>query len=328
MSKTLITGGLGFIGSTISEQLLKKKFTNKCILADNFGGYINPLKENFIDFRKQRFKSLKNTIIERCDTSNYKTVSMLINKHKPEYIYHTAALPLAKVSNLNNEEAKISSVDSTLNILDAIINLKNKNRSYKFKRFIYFSSSMVYGDFKKSSVNENTEKNPKDAYGIMKLAGEVVTEGVCKLYSIPYTIIRPSAVYGPKDMNRRVSQIFVENAFKNKKIIIQGKDEKLDFTYIKDLANGSILAARSKKGINQIFNITCGKGQSLYKFVLYLKTKFPNLEYKIKKRDKTKPSRGTLSIKKAQKLLGYKPKYTLRDGISEYVKFLRTNKFF
>ena len=141
---------------------------------------------------------------------------MLINKHKPDYIYHTAALPLAKVSNLNNEEAKISSVDSTLNIIDAIINLSIKNKSYKCKRFVYFSSSMVYGDFKKSSVNEKSEKNPKDAYGIMKLAGEVVTGGV-QLHSIPYTIIRPSAVYGPKDMNRRVSQIFVENAIRGKK---------------------------------------------------------------------------------------------------------------
>ncbi len=326
MSKTLITGGLGFIGSNISEELLKKKITKKCILIDNFGSYINPLKENFVDFRKLRFSSLKNTIIERCDTSNYKTISMLINKYKPDYIYHTAALPLAKVSNLNNEEAKISSVDSTLNILDAIINLSIKNKSYKCKRFVYFSSSMVYGDFEKSSVNEKSEKKPKDAYGIMKLAGEVITEGVCKLHSIPYTIIRPSAVYGPKDMNRRVSQIFVENAFKGKKIIIQGKNEKLDFTYIKDLANGAILAATNKNGRNQIFNITCGKGQSLYKFVLLLKKQFPKLKYQIQKKDISKPSRGTLSIKKAQNLLGYKPKFDLKVGISEYVKFLKKNK--
>ena len=126
-----------------------------------------------------------------------------------------------------------------------------------------------------------SEKNPKDAYGIMKLAGEVVTEGLCRLHNIPYTIIRPSAVYGPKDMNRRVSQIFIENAFKKQEISIQGKNEKLDFTYIKDLANGSILAARKKKGLNQIFNITCGKGQTLFSYVSYLKSEFPELKYVI-----------------------------------------------
>ena len=120
MKTTLITGGLGFIGSNICDSLLQKKYTDKCILLDNFGGYMNPIKDSFIDFRKQRFPSLKNIIIERCDTSNYKALSSIINKYKPNYIYHTAALPLAKVSNLNNEEAKISSVDSTVNIIDAI----------------------------------------------------------------------------------------------------------------------------------------------------------------------------------------------------------------
>ena len=325
MKTTLITGGLGFIGSSICELLLKKKYTDKCILLDNFGGYMNPIKDGFKDFRKQRFSSLKNIIIERCDTSNYKALSSIIIKYKPNYVYHTAALPLAKVSNLNNEEAKVSSVDSTLNIIDAINFMKNSNKNFKFNRFIYFSSSMVYGDFKKSIVNENSEKNPKDAYGIMKLAGEVVTEGLCRLHDIPYTIIRPSAVYGPKDMNRRVSQIFIESAFQNKEIYIQGKDEKLDFTYIKDLANGSILAARSKKGINEIFNITCGKGQTLLSYVIYLKKKFPNIKYIIKKRDKSKPSRGTLSINKAKRLLGYTPKYSLKDGINEYFNFLKKN---
>ena len=115
---------------------------------------------------------------------------------------------------------------------------------------------------------------------------------------------------------------------REKKIIIQGKNEKLDFTYIKDLANGAILAARNKNGKNQIFNITCGKGQSLYKFVLLLKKKFSNLKYKIEKKDISKPSRGTLSIKKAQKLLGYKPKFDLKIGITEYVNFLKKNKVF
>ena len=158
MKTTLITGGLGFIGSNKFELLLKKKYTDKCILVDNFGGYMNPIKDGFIDFRKQRFSSLKNIVIERCDTSNYKALSSILNKYKPNYIYHTAALPLAKVSNLNNEEAKISSVDSTLNIIDAINFMKKFKKNFKFERFIYFSSSMVYGDFKKPVVNEKSEK--------------------------------------------------------------------------------------------------------------------------------------------------------------------------
>ena len=73
---------------------------------------------------------------------------------------------------------------------------------------------MVYGDFKTKIVDENSKTNPKEIYGTMKLAGEIVTKGLSNYYDIPFTIIRPSAVYGPKDMNQRVSQIFINKAVK------------------------------------------------------------------------------------------------------------------
>ena len=328
MKTALITGGLGFIGTHIAIDLLKNKKVKRCILLDNFGGYINPTKKNFYDFRKKRLDLIKNKIIERCDTNNFKSVFEIIKKHKPEIIFHTAALPLAKLDNLNTDEAKIGSVDSTVNILDAITLLNKVEKKYKCKRFIYLSSSMVYGDFKTKQVNEKSPVNPKEAYGTMKLAGEIITKGISKLNNIPYTIIRPSAVYGPTDMNRRVSQIFIESAFKDKLIEIQGKNEKLDFTFIEDLANGCVLAGTKEKGINQTFNITYGKGQTLYSYVINLKRFFPNLKFKIKPRDITKPSRGTLSINKARKLLNFNPKYNLKIGIKKYVQYLIQNKIY
>ena len=328
MKTALITGGLGFIGAHIAIDLLKNKNVKKCILLDNFGGYINPTKKNFYDFRKKRLDSIKNKVIERCDTSNFKSVFEIIKKHQPEIIFHTAALPLAKLDNLNTDEAKIGSVDSTINLLDAITLLNKVEKKYKCKRFIYLSSSMVYGDFKTKQVDEKSPVNPKEAYGTMKLAGEIITKGISRLNNIPYTIIRPSAVYGPTDMNRRVSQIFVESAFKDKMIEIEGKNEKLDFTFIEDLAKGCVLAGTKKKGINQTFNITYGKGQTLYSYVMNLKKFFPNLKFKIKPKDITKPSRGTLSINKARKLLNFNPKYNLRVGIKKYVEYLIQNKIY
>ena len=328
MKTALITGGLGFIGAHIAIDLLKNKNVKRCILLDNFGGYINPTKKNFYDFRKKILDSIKNKVIERCDTSNFKSVFEIIKKHQPEIIFHTAALPLAKLDNLNTDEAKIGSVDSTINLLDAITLLNKVEKKYKCKRFIYLSSSMVYGDFKTKQVDEKSPVNPKEAYGTMKLAGEIITKGISRLNNIPYTIIRPSAVYGPTDMNRRVSQIFVESAFKDKLIEIEGKNEKLDFTFIEDLAKGCVLAGTKKKGINQTFNITYGKGQTLYSYVTNLKKFFPNLKFKIKPKDITKPSRGTLSINKARKLLNFNPKYNLRVGIKKYVEYLIQNKIY
>jgi len=321
MNTALITGGLGFIGSNLVKILLRKKKVSKCIILDSFSGFVNPIKETFIDLRKYRFNDTKNIIIERGDAKDFRLIYKILNLYKPKYIFHTAAVPLAKIDNLNANESKNGSVDTTTNILECVNFFKNQKK-YDIKRFVYFSSSMVYGDFKKNKASENDELNPKEVYGTMKLAGEIVTKGLCRFYKIPYTIIRPSAVYGPTDMNNRVSQIFIEKALKGEEINIQGKNEKLDFTFVEDLATGCILAATQKKGENSIFNITYGKGESLYKFVKILSKYFDDLKFKIKKRDNFRPKRGTLSITKARKLLKYKPYYNLERGVKKYIEFI------
>ena len=323
MKNILITGGLGFIGSALAKKLIENKITKKCILVDNFGGYINPSHNNFYDYRKKRIESLKKNkfIIERLDTNNFKALFNVVKKYRPDIIYHTAALPLAKIKNVNADEAKQGSVDSTINLIDAV--RMQKNKKINFTRFIYISSSMIYGDFKKKTANETEEKNPKEAYGIMKYSGEIITKGLCKLYNIPFTIIRPSAVYGPTDMNRRVSQVFIEAAINNKEIYVEGPNEKLDFTYIDDLVDGLILAGIKSSAKNETFNMTFGKGRKLIDFVNILKKYFPNLKIKIKPKDKTKPSRGTLSVSKAKKLLNYKPKISIEKGVEKYLRFLK-----
>ncbi len=323
MKHALITGGLGFIGSELANTLLQKKIVKKCIILDNFSSFINPIRSNFYDYRQQRLIKLKNVKIERGDANNSQIVLKLLRKYKPELIYHTAALPLAKIENLNAKEASIGSVDATRNILESLSFILSQSKKYKFKRFVYFSSSMVYGDFKTKIVDENSQTNPKEIYGTMKLAGEIVTKGLSNYYDIPFTIIRPSAVYGPKDMNQRVSQIFINKAVKGDLIKIHGKNEKLDFTYIDDLVEGVILSSIKQNGINNTFNITNGKGRSLFEFVNILKKYFPNLNFILKNRDKFRPKRGTLSIKKAKKLIGYNPKITLEKGIKNYLNFLR-----
>ena len=323
MKIALITGGLGFIGTNLAANLLKTKKIKKCVLLDNFSSFIDPSLQDYKDYRKNRLNMISSKIVERCDTKNFSALLNIVEKYKPELIFHTAALPLAKISNLTLDEAKEGSIDSTMNILDAIHKTQNNFKKYKCKRFIYISSSMVYGDFKKSSVTEKDETNPKDAYGVMKLAGEFITKGISKLYNIPYTIIRPSAVYGPMDMNKRVSQIFIEKALDQKLITVAGKDEKLDFTYIDDLSQGCIKAALSDKGVGETFNITYGQGRKILDFVKILKSLLPNIKYKVIPKDKTKPSRGTLSVNKAKKLIKYNPNYNLEKGIRSYLEFLK-----
>lgn len=323
MKTAFITGGLGLIGSFIARKLIVDNIVEKVILLDHYGRYTDSTRKEFKDYRYLRIQGIENRIIiERGEAKYFSVIINLLEKYRPHYIFHLAALPLAKLQNLNAYEALDGSVISTTNILESI-DILSKSSGYKNERFVYASSSMVYGDFQYSPADEKHPTNPKEIYGTMKLAGEEVTRGLSKFYNINSSIIRPSAVYGPTDMNRRVSQIFLEKALMGEKIIVHGADEKLDFTYVKDIAKGFVLAALKDEAINETFNITYGKANKLLDYVLVLKEKFPRIEYEVVERDAFRPKRGTLSIEKANKLLGYKPDYDLRSGLNEYVEFVK-----
>ena len=332
----LITGGLGIIGSNIVKKIIKNNKNSKLIILDNFTVYIDPLRSNYGDYRKDRFRDVINfdkyrssksnrIIVERGNASDPKITLEILEKYKPKIIFHTAAMPLAKINNPIANDFKVGSVDTTTNILECVDTVQKKLK-YKLDRFLYLSSSMVYGDFKKSSVTEEEKLKPKEVYGTMKLAGEIITSGMCNQFKIPYTIVRPSAVYGPTDMNQRVTQYFIEKADAGETLYVHGKDEKLDFTYVEDFADGCILAAKNLKGIGQIFNITNGKARSLLEYAKILKKYFPNLKYKIVERDHKRPKRGTLNINKAKKLLKFKPKFDLEKGTEIYVKYFKKQK--
>jgi len=322
-SYAFITGGLGLIGSMISRKLLENNIVEKVVILDHYGRYVSSLRDDFIDYRKYRIKGIESKlIIERGEAKYPLLMAEIISKYKPSYIFHLAALPLAKLDNLNSAEAMEGSVLSTTNIIE-ICGILKKSTGYFPKRFVYASSSMVYGDFNYSPADELHPTVPKEIYGTMKLTGEIITKGLANFYDIPYSIIRPSAVFGPTDMNRRVSQIFLEKAIAKETIIVQGEDEALDFTYVEDTADGFILSATKDGGINEVFNITHGKAHTLLDYVNELKIYFPDLKYKVEKRDDFRPKRGTLSINKAKDLLGYKPEFSFSVGIKRQVEFAK-----
>jgi len=319
----LITGGLGFIGSVIARKLLENNIVEKVVALDHYGRYVSSMHEDFIDYRKYRLKNIEDKVIIERSEAKYPLLAIkLLMKYKPAFIFHLAALPLAKLDNLNSEEASEGSVQSTTNLLESCGQLK-ETMGYEPERFLYASSSMVYGDFQYEPADESHPTNPKEIYGTMKLAGEIITRGIGKFYGIKYSIIRPSAVYGPTDMNRRVSQIFLEKAIKGDLIKVHGKKEALDFTFIEDIATGFILAATKAGGVNETFNITYGKAHRLLQYVQELHKYFPNLKYEVVERDGFRPKRGTLSIAKAEKLLGYSPSFNLTEGVKKQVDFAK-----
>ena len=319
--KVLITGGTGFIGYNIVKELLKSG--DEPIIYDSFLNYTPPSKSNYQTYLKIRLKEIGGKVdIIQGDIRNKAYFIQILEKYKPEAVMNLAALPIATISNKFSEEAFEINLHGIVNILESI-------KKVDFvKRFIYTSSSMVYGDFKYSPTDENHPLSPIDIYGGTKVSGEILTKVYNKQYGLCYTIIRPSAVYGPTDANRRVTQIFVENALTNKPLVLHnGGESKLDFSYVEDVAHGFVLALKSKKAENEIFNITRGEGRSLKELAEIIKKIVPDvkIDYKENPKDEKRPERGALDISKAKKLLGYKPKYSLERGMEKYIEFVKNS---
>lgn len=315
MQTVFINGGAGLIGAEVARKLVKRNY--KVVIFDSFMHYVSPLENKIKNYLDLRFEGIKDkVIIERGDTANVSLSRRVIAKYNPDYILHLAAMPIADLSNVHVEEAVESTLQGTVNILEIVKDLKC------VKNFLYVSSSMIYGDFEKIPCPEDHPKRPKDVYGGAKYAGEIMTRTFGIRFKIPISIVRPSAVYGPYDVNKRVSQIFVENALQGKPLILNGGGKLMfDFTYVEDIAEGLILTLLNEAAIGEEFNITYGRGYSLLEFAQVLKGLIPSVQIQlVEERDEYRPLRGALSIEKAKRILGYDPQFSLEKGLKKYIE--------
>ena len=317
--KVLISGGAGFIGSYVVKKLLTAG--DEVIIHDAYLNFVDPTKSHYEPLLKLRMKEIEDKVtIVRGDIRHKGKFLEILREHEPDAVILLAALPIATASNAFSEDAMGINLNGTVNVLEAIREVPS------VKRLVSASSSMVYGDFERIPAEEEDNKNPKDVYGGTKLSGEILIKVFAAQYGLKYTIIRPSAVYGPTDANRRVTQIFVENALQGKPLILHnGGNSMLDFSHVEDVAEGFVLALKSDKAENETFNITRGEGRSLKELAELIKKFVPStvIEYKDVAQDEKRPERGALSIAKAKKLLGYDPKISLEEGIPAYIDFVK-----
>ena len=182
---------------------------------------------------------------------------------------------------------------------------------------IYFSSSMVYGNFDGEAVTEDRVCNPMGIYGALKYGAEKLVIGYNQVFD-SYTIIRPSALYG---VSAEELTGFVENAITEKDLTVNGDGkEGLDFTYIDDLVQGIILSITKSESNNQIFNITFGAARSINQLAEIVMTKFPGIKLHHKSRDGLCLKEEHCTVK-AQKLLGYNPQHPVEKGFVQYINW-------
>ncbi len=324
--KIVIIGGAGFIGHNLGLHLKSMgaevsiidglEVNNLASLDKNKNLLPYPqLAKKIINERLNLLKKAKVPLIIQ-DARKYHELSKLLNELKPKIIIHLAAVSHANRSNKDPHSTFDHSLRTLENALD--------NAKKGIEHFIFLSSSMVYGNFKSDGVDEKSNCDPLGIYGALKFAGEKIILSYNQVFKLPYTIIRPSALYGERCISRRVGQVFIENALNGKEIEISGDgSEKLDFTYIQDLVDGLTSVIENPESKNQIFNMTFGNARSINDMLKITKKYFPNISVRYKSRDKLMPKRGTLSIKKAKSILGYSPKWSLDKGYLRYIKWYK-----
>ena len=320
MKTYLVTGGAGFIGSTLTERLLKEN--NKVIIIDNFCDYYDPkLKEE----NKKEKKNNKNFKLYKADIRNKAEIKKVFDENNIDCVIHLAAMAGVRSSIENPILYQEVNTLGTQNILEE---MKNHN----VKKLVFASSSSVYGNCKEMPFKENmTVDFSISPYAATKKAGEVMIHVYHKLYDMNTILLRFFTVYGPKQRPDLAINKFTKLILEDKEITMYGEGDTFrDYTYVDDIIDGiikSIDYINKNNNVYEIINLGSSNPIKLNEMVEII-GKTLNKNPKIKKIEMQQGDvDGTFAdISKAKELLGYEPKIKFEDGIKKIIDWYKNNK--
>ncbi len=316
--RAFITGSAGFIGHNVARFL--EQHGVECFGIDNRTNYGFVPQDELDYLIRERLKRFKSTPLVG-DIRATEDVRSRIGVFNCDTVIHLASFPRQKVVGQNPVLASEVMCTGLINLLEAAV-------VHRVKRFVYISSSMVYGDFE-NDVSEDAACNPIGQYGIMKYMGEKLVEDYARQYGFEYVIIRPSAVYGELDVEDRVVSKFMLGAMRGETLRVKGANEVLDFTYVEDAAQGIVQATLSPTAANKIYNITrSDQTLTTLKDAAYLAISIAGKgTVEIQDRDLSFPKRGRLNIERAVRDFGYDPKVNVEEGFRRYYEWFQRSYY-
>ncbi|MBA7529677.1 UDP-N-acetylglucosamine 4-epimerase [subsurface metagenome] len=304
--KTVITGGAGFIGSNLAEELSKETDTEIIIVDDLSTGRI----ENLRKFN-QNIKFVRGSI------TDLDLLKMIFED--VDYVFHQAAIPSVPRSIKDPIASNNANINGTLKVLVAA-------KDSSVKKVICASSSSVYGDTPELPKREDMRANPKSPYAVTKLMGEYYCDVFNEVYGLKTISLRYFNVYGPRQDPysdyAAVIPRFINMVSENKPPVIYGDGEQTrDFTFVKDVVRANVLAAKSDaKGIYNIANGNRISINELAEMIMKLMGKNLKPVHDAPREGDVKHSLGDIS--RAKKGLGYEPRYSLEEGLRGTIEWL------
>ena len=296
MSKIIVTGGAGFIGSHIVDTLID-------------AGHEVHVIDNLSAGKLENIN--KKAIFHKVDIRDKEAMIPIFKG--VEYVFHEAAFPRVQYSIENPIETNDINVNGLLNILEL-------SRENKIKRLIFASSSSIYGDPEKLPTNENDNINPMSPYASHKYIGEVYLKLYAKIYGLETVCLRYFNVYGPRldpeGAYPLVIGYFMKQAKNGMPLTITGDgNQTRDFVHVKDVAKANILAMTSRNvGKGEIINIGGGIKYSINHIAELISDKNEHIAPRLEPHDTM------ADIGKAKELLEWQPEVSLLDGIEELKK--------
>ncbi|MFH1210930.1 MAG: NAD-dependent epimerase/dehydratase family protein [archaeon] len=307
--KAIVTGGAGFIASHVAEGATKEGY--EVVIIDNFS---YGKEENLANLRKnKKVKIYKRDICEDLNDL-FKDVDV---------VFHLAALPRVQYSIDYPDIAHKANVEGTVNLLEM-------SRKNKVKRFVFMSSSSIYGDQEKMPYTEDMKPNPMSPYALHKLVGEEYCNLYYRLYGLETVCLRGFNIYGPRqDPSGGYACLiprFIQLINKNTRPTINGDGEQTrDFIYVQDVVRANLMAAKTnnKKAFGEVFNIGSGKRLSVNQVTNMILGLSKKNTQPIHGPQVIEPKNTLADIKKTKELLGWEPEYSFEQGMKETFEFFK-----
>jgi UDP-glucose 4-epimerase len=312
-ARALVTGGAGFIGSTLVDSLLRLGCS--VVAYDNFDPFYSGKEGNIRhNFTNPRFQLVRGSILdERALAQAMKGVDV---------VFHLAGQPGVKYCIENPIKAEEVNARGTLEVLQAV------RKEKTVEKMVYASSSSIFGVPVKPMLNEDHPQNPTSPYGVSKLAGEKYCLAFHETYGTPVTCLRYFSVYGPRGRPDQVVYSFAKRVMEGLPPVIYGDGrQSRDFTFVSDIVGGTVLAAMADESVGEVFNLGFGKEFPIEAVARKVIASFgADLEPKFEQAYKGDFPKTLCQNNKARTLLRWSPQVDFETGVAEFLDWFKASQ--